>query len=484
MDHSPATPEVGSDSTKSAEKIVESFSDGLLLKALLESHPDHLYFKDRQCRLIRSSLSHAKSSGFASPEEMIGKTDFDFHDAEDARGFYENEQHIMATGEPMLAVEERIIRKHTGDEYWVFTSKIPLHAEDGTIVGIIGIGRDITERKQAESALRKAELQLVESEKMALLGQLIAGVAHEVNTPLGAIGAAVGNISGTLDQILQILPAFFRTLPAEFEGTFLELVRRSVNPASPLSAREERQHRNALRRRFQEEGIENADHAAEIFVMMGISEDIDGLLPMLRHPQGAQYLDMAYKLSGLGRSASIIATAGDRAGKVVFALKSYAHFDRVGEWAYAQVSEGIDTVLTLYHNQLKRGVIVERNYSPTPEIRCRPDELNQVWTNLIHNAIHAVNLQGTLSIKVEPIDGGEKIRATFADSGHGIPHEIAERIFDPFFTTKPAGEGSGLGLHIVRQIVEKHNGTISVRSEPGKGATFEVILPVAGGAQN
>lgn len=467
-----------------AGKVVANFSDSLLLNALLESHPDHLYFKDRECRLLRSSLSHAKSSGFSSPDEMIGKTDFDFHDPDDARVFFENEQHIMATGEPMLAVEEKIIRKHTGQEYWVFTSKIPLHAEDGSIVGIIGIGRDITERKQAEAALRKAELQLVESEKMALLGQLIAGVAHEVNTPLGAIGAAVGNISGTLEQILQKLPGFFRDLPPEFEATFLDLVRRSVSPASPLSAREERQLRNTLRRRLQEEGIENADHVAEILVMMGISEGFEDLLPMLRHELGSQYLDMAYKLSGLGRSASIIATAGDRAGKVVFALKSYAHFDRPGEWAYAQVNEGIDTVLTLYHNQLKRGVVVERNYAPTPEIRCRPDELNQVWTNLIHNAIHAVNLQGTLSIRLETIEDGTKVRAVFSDTGHGIPAEIVGRIFDPFFTTKPAGEGSGLGLHIVRQIVEKHNGTISVQSEPGKGASFEVVLPVAGGNDN
>ncbi|MEI8313014.1 MAG: ATP-binding protein, partial [Verrucomicrobiota bacterium] len=346
---------------------------------------------------------------------------------------------------------------------------------DGTIIGIMGITRNITAYKNSESALRKAELQLIESEKMALLGQLIAGVAHEINTPLGAIGAAVGNISSTLSVILEALPAFFRDLPEEFQETFILLVRRSLSPDSPLSAKEERTCRVALSRELAEKNFPGADRIAETFVMMGIHEWIEPFLPLLRHPQGSDWLEMAYKLSGLGRSAAIITTAADRAGKIVFALKNYAHFDRSGERMESNVTEGIETVLTLYYNQLKRGIAVQREYADVPRILCRADELNQVWTNLIHNAIHSMERNGTLTIRVGP--GRNGIRVSIADSGKGIPSELREKIFEPFFTTKSAGEGSGLGLHIVRQIIESHGGTIQVGDNPGGGAVFEVLLP-------
>ena len=184
---------------------------------------------------------------------------------------------------------------------------------------------------------------------------------------------------------------------------------------------------------------------------------------------------MAYKLSGLGRSATIITTAAERAGKIVFALKNYSHYDRSGERILTNITEGIETVLTLYHNQLKRGIVVQREYETVPDILCRPDELNQVWTNLVHNAIHAMDHKGTLTIAVGPHEDG--IRVSVTDSGKGVAPELREKIFEPFFTTKSAGEGSGLGLHIVRQIVESHGGAIHVGNSTEGGATFEVTLP-------
>ena len=120
--------------------------------------------------------------------------------------------------------------------------------------------------------------------------------------------------------------------------------------------------------------------------------------------------------------------------------------------------------------------MVKREYEPVPEIHCRPDELNQVWTNLIHNAIHAMGHKGTLTISVGPHEHG--VRVSVSDSGHGVPHELRGKIFEPFFTTKSAGEGSGLGLHIVRQIVESHGGTVNICDNAGGGARFEVVLPV------
>ncbi|NEP27660.1 ATP-binding protein, partial [Moorena sp. SIO3I6] len=147
-----------------------------------------------------------------------------------------------------------------------------------------------------------------------------------------------------------------------------------------------------------------------------------------------------------------------------------------GEKIDAQITDGIDTVLTLYHNQLKHGVDVYRNYDDSlPVIGCYPDELNQVWTNLIHNALQAMENKGTLTINVRQQD--DQIKVSITDTGKGIPPEIQPKIFQPFFTTKPAGEGSGLGLDIVRKIVEKHHGHMEVDSVPGE-TTFTVSLPI------
>lgn len=449
-------------------------SDKDLLDALMVAMPDKIYFKDRNSRFLKSSTAHALSLGLSSPDEMIGKSDFDFHTEEHAKKAFADEQHIIQTGEPVIGMEDKITHPNSNSS-WVSTTKTPLRAKDGSIVGIIGITRDITARKKALEDLQRAELKMVESEKMALLGHLIAGVAHEINTPLGAIGAAVGNISSTLDESLPALPSFFQSLPDEFQTSFLTLVRRSTSPTAHLSAKEERTYRNTLKTMLSEKGIPNASRIAEVLVMMGISSDLDEFLPMLSHSEGAACLEMAYKLSGIGRSATIITTAAERAGKIVFALKNYAHFDRSGECILADIAEGIETVLTLYHNQLKRGVAVTREYAPIPNILCRPDELNQVWTNLIHNAIHAMNSHGDLTICVGPCEAG--IKVSFADSGTGVPPELREKIFEPFFTTKSAGEGSGLGLHIVKQIVEDHGGAIRLVENEGGGATFEVILP-------
>ena len=141
----------------------------------------------------------------------------------------------------------------------------------------------------------------------------------------------------------------------------------------------------------------------------------------------------------------------------------------------ANIIEGIETVLTLYHNQLKHHVDVIKNYATLPPVQCYPDELNQVWTNLIHNALQAIGDKGTLKIEVAQEYNYAIISIT--DNGPGIPDNIKLKIFEPFFTTKPAGEGSGLGLDIVKKIIEKHEGKIKVDSIPGK-TTFTVSIPV------
>jgi signal transduction histidine kinase len=197
---------------------------------------------------------------------------------------------------------------------------------------------------------------------------------------------------------------------------------------------------------------------------------------LFKDPEGENLLKTAYQFANAQTSIRNITTASERAAKIVFALKTYARYDTTGNKVKAQIAEGIETVLTLYYNQLKRGIKVLKKYDDSlPSILCYPDELNQVWTNLIHNALQAMDYQGTLTIEVKKQD--DTLLVSVIDSGKGIPPEIMPKIFQPFFTTKPAGEGSGLGLDIVKKIIEKHQGKIEVESVPGQ-TTFTVFLPM------
>ncbi len=380
-------------------------------------------------------------------------------------------------------------RRIDGEDFWVevLLTLIPV---DGKEI-LHTVWREIGDRKQAESALHSKNQELsdtlqqleatqeglIQSEKMAALGQLVAGVAHEVNTPLGAIRSSAGNVTKFLNQTLEQLPVLFQSLSPKEGANFLELLQRSIQQEATLSTKEERKLKRTLRSQLEEFGIESGDTVADRLVMMGVYHEIDTFVPLLQKPDSLHILDIAYKLSELKRGLATINTATDRASKVVFALKTYARYEQSGEKTAASIAEGIETVLTLYQNLLKQGVEVVKNYAEIPPLLCYPDELNQVWTNLVHNALQAMNYRGTLTIELTEQDQQAKISIT--DSGQGIPEEIKAKIFNPFFTTKPAGEGSGLGLDIVKKIIEKHQGKIEVESIPGK-TTFNVLLPMSG----
>lgn len=334
------------------------------------------------------------------------------------------------------------------------------------------------ENERLEKTLTELQLtqeELVKSEKLAALGQLVAGVAHEVNTPLGAIRAAISNTTDILNQSLQQLPRLFQILSAEQQEHFFLLLERSLNATERPIAREVRKYKRQLCKMLEDAEVEESDMIADLLVDMEIYRDIEPFIPLFREPEINFVIQMAYDLSGLQKNGYTISVAVERASKVVFALKNYARYDHSGAKVDAVVIDGIETVLTLYHNQLKQGIEVKRSYEDIPPIACYPDELNQVWTNLIHNAIQAMANKGTLEVCAKQVNNHIEISMT--DSGSGIAPEIQARIFEPFFTTKPAGEGSGLGLGIVQKIIQKHDGTIEVDSEPGK-TTFRVQLPI------
>jgi signal transduction histidine kinase len=325
-----------------------------------------------------------------------------------------------------------------------------------------------------EELIGATQQQLLQSDKMASLGELIAGVAHEINNPLGAIQASSSTICNALEQVKQQLLQLLQTLPPERLADFFLLVEKAERRKETLSFRQERQLKRTLKQVLQNKGIENAEILADSLSQMGISTELDTWMTLLELPNNLAIVDAAYNLSVIQNNSHNIGLAADRAAKIVSALKNYARQTSPETMVKASVTDGIDTVLTIYHNQLKVGIEVTKTYESVPAIFCYPEELIQVWSNLIHNAIQAMNRQGSLNIAVFERDNGVVVEIT--DSGGGIPPDIQQKIFDPFFTTKPVGEGSGLGLDIVRKIVEKHQGKIDVTSQPGH-TTFSVWLP-------
>ena len=370
----------------------------------------------------------------------------------------------------------------------------PFQAEEvlarvATHLTLRGLQRRLEEQNQALSdalhQLKVAQDQLIQREKIAALGHLIAGIAHEINTPLGAIRASITNISHALEHSLDYLPRLFQTLSPERQADFLALLQASLAHTIVLSSREARQKRRDMQEQLAAAGIDDAEAAAKLLVNMGIYDDATPFLPLLREEGSIFVLQTAYNLFMQKNNSQNIMFAVDRVSKIVFALKNYMHYEESDQKARAQVTEGIDIVLTLYHNQLKYGIELVTNYAPVPQVECYPDELKQVWTNLIHNAIQAMQGAGRLEIHVyqdrmpprDPPDERQAVVVQVTDTGHGIAPENLPRIFDPFFTTKAAGEGSGLGLDIVRKILARHQGAITVESQPGN-TTFRVFLPV------
>jgi len=332
------------------------------------------------------------------------------------------------------------------------------------------------ELQKALQNLRSTQEQLIFSEKMAALGQLIAGIAHEINSPLGAIKGSAETLIETLPNLLRLLSSLQAQDPQTISNLWSWIQNTLLAKERPtLTSREER----ALRKRFaaslEEAGLPDPESAARRLVEAGLHQenDLDPILSLLHIPET---IDLIYLLGQLRLQLENILLASQRTRKVVFALKSYVHTsgDRSTP-VLTDLPESIDTILTLYQNQLKQGVEVETYYDPAlPKLYLFADEIGQVWTNIIQNAIQAMNGQGRLRIEAQL--NGDFIRVSFTDNGPGIPPEILPRIFEPFFTTKSRGEGTGLGLDICRRIVEKHHGRLEVSSQPGQ-TTFHVLLP-------
>ncbi len=251
--------------------------------------------------------------------------------------------------------------------------------------------------------LRESQNQLVMKEKMASLGNLVAGIAHEINNPIGAINSAADVITRCNNKI-----------------------------------------NDALR------GSESTEK-------------------MNKNQKLQQILNL------VAQNSKVIQESGQRISKIVKSLKNFARLDNA-EFQQADIHEGIDNTLALLHHELKDMITIIKDYGKIPLIYCYPIQLNQVFMNVLLNAIQAIETEGIIKIKTFSDDGNVHIK--ISDTGKGIPHEHLNKIFDPGFTKKGVGVGTGLGLSTCYNIIQMHKGEIKVASEVGKGTTLTIILPL------
>lgn len=278
------------------------------------------------------------------------------------------------------------------------------------------------ELKVLNAKLSATQDKLVQSEKLASIGQLAAGVAHEINNPIGYIFSNFGTLEGYLAQLFQMLAAYEAAEPLLTntpEGKLLRQIRHEID----------------------------LDY---------LKEDIPNLMRESRE--------------GISRVR-----------KIVSDLKDFSRVGSSQEWVWANLHKGIDSTLNIVNNEIKYKAEVERHYGELPDVECLPSEINQVIMNLLINAAQAIHVsKGVIRVRTGTASeaGIEQVWIEIEDNGAGIPPEHISRIFDPFFTTKPVGKGTGLGLSLSYGIVQKHAGHIDVTSQPGQGTCFRITLPV------
>jgi len=291
--------------------------------------------------------------------------------------------------------------------------------------------RDITERKRAQEALQQekeeqvalikqlqsAQDQLMQSEKMASIGQLAAGVAHEINNPVGYINSNIGSLDQYVKDLFSVLGAY--------------------EMADPVLATDAATHKQ----------IQDLKKKVDLNFL---KEDIVQL--MKESQEGVR-----------------------RVKQIVQDLKDFSHVDEA-EWQWADLHKGLDSTLNIVHNEIKYKAEVIKEYGNLPEVECIHSQINQVFLNLFVNASQAIEERGVITIRTGVDD--EEVWVEISDTGKGIEEDKLARIFDPFYTTKPVGKGTGLGLSLSYGIINKHNGRIEVESKVGKGTTFRIYLPV------
>lgn len=346
---------------------------------------------------------------------------------------------VLDTGRSDIDIEYEITQ--SGCKKHLQLTLVAMKKIEGDQARLLLIIEDITRRKCVEEALRKNkedleqtnmmiqgnQAQLIQSEKMASIGQLAAGIAHEINNPVGFVLSNLGTMTHYMENIKRVLE--------EYKG--LAAATQGENQEKPSDV------------------VKRIEQVWESEDISYILEDINNLL-----------------------KESVEGT--ERVKDIVQNLRSFSHVDET-DIVEADINEGIEATLKIVWNELKYKCQVHKKLNPLPSIRCYPGQLNQVFMNLFINAAQAIPKKGEITIETKATEAHINIHVS--DTGTGIREEDLSRLFTPFFTTKPVGKGTGLGLSISYGIVQKHNGAIKVKSQVGKGTTFTVQLPLRGIAE-
>ena len=312
---------------------------------------------------------------------------------------------------------------------WLNENNLRLEEEVEKRIGTENLLR--ASKKELESTvrqLRATQSQIIQTEKMASIGQLAAGVAHEINNPTAFVNSNLGTMSEYQKDLIRLLQSYEHTF------SHLDALRQSINmPESALAA------------------IAQSQKLAKEIDLEFIKEDFSDLI-----------------------EESLEGT--ERIKKIVADLKDFAHPGKKG-CVETDINLGLDSTINIVWNEIKYKSKLEKDYGPLPPVYCHSQHINQVFMNMLLNAAQAIEKDGLIAIRTRHID--EEVVVQISDNGCGIPDEIQSQIYDPFFTTKDIGQGTGLGLSMSYSIIEKHQGRIEIDSRVGKGTTFRVYLPIS-----
>jgi PAS domain S-box-containing protein len=467
------------DITERRRAEAEAREADALVRLLMNSTGEGIYGIDLKGNCTFANLACVRLLGYEDDQELLGQN---MHDLV---------HHTRPTGEPYPEKECRIYQAlrqdegvHVDDEvlfrkdgtsfpteYWSYPTFV-----NGDRSGCVLTFVDITDRLNAEEEMRQTE-------KMAALGKMSAGLAHELNNPSAAVQRAASELDGALDALQSATIDLARNqCGEELWETLLKLthnLKESGGDPPMLSALETADKEEELLDWLDDHEIEDGWSIAAPFVSAGISP---GTLSSLANEIQPNLLSLAlnwlYRVVTAQELTRVVRGGSKSISELVGVVKSYSHMDRAA-LQFIDVHTGIEDTLVLLNHKFRDGVKVVRDYDRSiPNILALASELNQVWTNLIDNAVDAMDGNGVLVIRTSQSDRFVVIE--IEDDGPGIPEEIQSRIFDPFFTTKEVGKGTGLGLDVVRRIVTKRSsGTIDLTSEPGR-TIFRICLPIDG----
>jgi two-component system, NtrC family, sensor kinase len=426
-----------------------------ILQQILDTLPVCIFWKDRNSVYLGINQASIGAFGQSSVADVVGRTDYDMPWTKEEADWYRFcDQRVMNSGQAELNIIETQ-RRADGTEVFLNTNKVPLQDIDGNIIGILGTIEDISDRQAVETSLQKyadqqkilnqtleATLQelkrtqthMLQSEKMSSLGQLVAGIAHEINNPVNFIHGNLLPAHNYTKQLLYLISLYQAAYP------------------EPLSAI-----------------VDKTDAIDLDFV----SEDLPKLLTSME-----------------------IGTA--RIRDIVLSLRNFARLDEA-QFKWVDIHEGLESAIMLLQNRLRATaqrpeIKVTRQYAKLPDIECFAGQINQVFMNILINAIDAIDVQYQSGLEdsqlthpeqlpsiwiVTELLSNEEIAIHLGNNGCDIPEEIHQKIFDPFFTTKPIGAATGMGLSISYQIVtEEHNGQLLCHSQPSEGTTFSIHIPI------